>query len=113
VQLAVRRRQRSAFLAFITNVAVEAHLYGSGAAATWRESKFNVLECAWPHLRRELTASGHLHGRDRDQASVFMALLIARSREHIASSTFIAELNPGPCRSRSLWLGSTPEELRD
>lgn len=68
-----RRRQRSAFLASVANVGVEAHLYGSGAAATWRESNFSVLEGAWPQLRRELTASGHLHGRDRDQASVVAA----------------------------------------
>lgn len=92
-QVGVRRRRGgSGFVASVKNVGVEAHLYGAGAAATWRESNFSLLEGAWPHLRRELTASGHLHGGDRDQASVFMALQIARSREHIASSTFIAEL---------------------
>lgn len=92
-QVGVRRRRGpSGFIASVKNVGVEAHLYGSGAAATWRESNFSLIEGAWPHLRRELTASGRLRERDRDQASLFMALQIARSREHIASSTFIAEL---------------------
>jgi hypothetical protein len=92
-QVAVRRRGEDAtFIAHPSNVGVEAGLYGSGLEALWREKNFGLLEDQWSRLRAELINRGHLHGRDRDLASTFMALQIARTREHIAQATFVSEL---------------------
>jgi hypothetical protein len=92
-QVAVRRRGTSStFLTSTRNVGVEAGLYGRGADAVWREKNFGLLEDKWPHLRQELIAHGHLFGVERDSACLFLAVQVARTREHIAQATFASEL---------------------
>jgi Protein of unknown function (DUF4238) len=84
-QVAVRRRdQARTFVAKPVNVGVEARLYGTGLEALWREKNFQLFEDEWPRLRAGLIQHGHLHGNDRQLVCMFMALQIARTREHIA-----------------------------
>jgi hypothetical protein len=91
-RVAVRRRgQPTVFLTKPVNVGVETRLYGDGAEALWRERNFNLLENEWPRVRAELQKRGSLGGSDRDLASMFMALQIVRTREHIARDTFASE----------------------
>jgi hypothetical protein len=80
------------FLTAPVRVGVENRLYGNGVGAVWREKSFGLLEDQWPRLRTELIQSGHLHGNDRQLACMFLALQIARTREHVAQATFPAEL---------------------
>jgi hypothetical protein len=87
-----RRGDDSSYRPSIRNVGVETGLYGKGPAALWRERNFGQLEEAWPSLRDRLISNGDLNGADRDQAGLFMALQIARTREHIAQTTFEVEL---------------------
>jgi hypothetical protein len=92
-QVAVRRRTSAQiFLTTPENVGVETHLYGKGAQAVWRERNFWLLGDKWPALRTELTGAGNLTGRDREATAMFIALQIARTREHLASTTFVPEL---------------------
>jgi hypothetical protein len=74
------------------NVGVETRLYGSGIEGLWREKNFQLFEDEWPRLRAGLIQRGHLHGHDRQLACMFMALQIARTREHIAQTAFASEL---------------------
>ena len=92
-RVAVRRRdQATTFVTDPVNVGVEARLYGAGIEALWREKNFSLVEEEWPRVRADLLRRGHVHGRDRDLACMFMALQIARTREHIAQATVAAEL---------------------
>lgn len=92
--VAVRRQDAShSFPTNIDNVGVERHLYGEGPQALWRERNFGLLESSWPRIRQQLISRGLLTQDDRSQATVFLALQIARTREHIASSTFIEEFS--------------------
>ena len=92
-RVAVRRRDQDAtFVTDPVNVGVEARLYGSGVQSLWREKNFSTVEGEWPRLRADLVRRGHLHGRERDMACMFMALQIARTREHIAQAAFGSEL---------------------
>lgn len=91
--VAVRRRDRATtYPATPVNVGVATHLYGTGLDSLWREKNFSLVEEEWPRLRADLLRRGQLHGRDRDMACMFMALQIARTREHIAQTTFASEL---------------------
>jgi hypothetical protein len=92
-RVAVRRRdQDRTFLTNPVNVGVETRLYGDGIEGLWREKNFKLVEDEWPRLRNDLVQRGHLHGNDRDLASTFMALQIARTRERIAHNAFTSEL---------------------
>jgi len=58
-QVAVRRRGTvKAYTPNIINVAVEAGIYGRGAAGQSREEMFGSLEETWPELREALTSRG-------------------------------------------------------
>ena len=92
-RVAVRRRdQDKTFLTNPVNVGVETRLYGDGIEGLWREKNFKLVEDEWPRLRNDLVQRGNLHGNDRDLASTFMALQIARTRERIAHTAFTSEL---------------------
>ena len=92
-RVAVRRRAAdSVYVTAIDNLGVESGLHGSGPLAVHRESIFSYLEDKWPRYRQELTSSGSLHARDRRIASLFIALQIARTREHILCTTFVERL---------------------
>lgn len=88
------RRRGSARLFETGTVAVgaERHLYGKGVEALWRERNFGLLESRWPGLRKELTTTGHVHGQNRAMVATFMALQVARTREHLARTTLVAQL---------------------
>lgn len=91
--VAVRRRGTSrVFEANPLNVGAESHLYGKGAHALWRERNFGLLEEEWPALRTELMSTGHVNGRERQMVATFIALQVARTREHLLQTTVAAEL---------------------
>jgi hypothetical protein len=85
-------RRVETFVANPVNVGVETWLYGAGIKGLWREKNFQLVEDEWPRLRMSLIQSEHLRGRDRELACMFMALQIARTREHIAQTAFASEL---------------------
>lgn len=92
---AVTVRRRDSSRTFDTGTAVvgvERHLYGKGAAAVWREKNFGLLESQWPALRTELVTTGHAHGQNKTKIATFMALQVARTREHLLRTTVSAEL---------------------
>lgn len=86
------RQGRPTFDTGTVAVGAEAHLYGDGIEALWRERNFGLLESQWPALRQELIATGHLREKNRSMVAMFMALQIARTREHLARTTLSAQL---------------------
>lgn len=94
-QVAVRRRgTRSPITPNVTNVAVEAGVYGDGEHAQLREHAFGDLEQVWAELREALTSEGGLVGRgDRERISVFMALQFVRTAEQGAQFRFLRDFD--------------------
>lgn len=91
--VAVRRRgSHRIFETGTVAVGAELHLYGKGMDALWRERNFGLLESQWPTLRTELIGTGHVHGRNKSMVATFMALQVARTREHLARTTVSAQL---------------------
>lgn len=91
--VAVRRRgSHRIFETGTVAVGAELHLYGKGMDALWRERNFGLLESQWPTLRTELIGTGHVHGKNKSMVATFMALQIARTREHLARTTVSAQL---------------------
>lgn len=90
-QVAVRRRGGAKlFTPNVTNVAVSAGLYGSGDIGQSRERLFGQIEAEWPSARAMLTnTGGTVGGHDRDLVSLFAALQLVRTREHVAGSQFL------------------------
>jgi hypothetical protein len=90
-QIAVRRRDSmKTFTPNVINVAVEAGIYGRGRAGQTRERMFGQLEEAWPDLRAALIGRGGAVGTDvRSAVSLFAAIQLARTREHVAQLEFL------------------------
>lgn len=108
-RVAVRRRSQDAsFVTNIRNVGVEARLYGVGYESFWREKNFSLVEEEWPRIREELVSTGHLKASRREHASLFIALQIARTREHIAQASFVVEV-----AEYAKAIPPTREEVRD
>jgi hypothetical protein len=93
-QVAVRRRGSSGvFTPNIINISVEAGLYGRGPAGSARENMFGQIEHEWPGLREALSSDGGLIPSPTRQAvSVFAALQLVRTREHVAQTQFLTNL---------------------
>jgi hypothetical protein len=87
-----RRGSHRTFETGTVTVGAEFHLYGKGIEALWREKNFGLLESQWPALRTELITTGHVHGHNRSMVAAFMALQVARTREHLARATVSAQL---------------------
>jgi hypothetical protein len=93
-QVTVRRRDRArAYPANIDDVAVKRGIYGHGSTGQRREKLFNAIEDNWKRLREELIETGLLAGADRSEAALFLALQLARTREHVAQNEFILALS--------------------
>ncbi len=91
----VCRRRRDRAISFPTNVknlAVEAGIYGTGSLGQAREDTFRQTEDDWPALGRRLTSTGDLHRNDRTVVALFTAIQLIRTRESLARSNFIAEV---------------------
>jgi hypothetical protein len=90
-KVAVRRRDAAeAFTSNVINVAVDAGIYGRGRAAQAREKMFGQLEEAWPDLRAALTGRGGAVSTEvRSAVSLFAAIQLARTREHVAQIEFL------------------------
>ena len=90
-QVAVHRRSsHKPFTPNVVNVAVEAGLYGMGAVGQSRENLFGQIETEWPSTRDALRSEGGgVQGSNRDLVSLFAALQLIRTREHVASSQFL------------------------
>jgi hypothetical protein len=91
-QVVVRRRGAAkVFTPNIVNVAVDAGLYGRGATGQSREQLFGQLEQIWPALLEGLTArGGAVQGHDRRAVSLFAAIQLVRTREHVAQTEFLS-----------------------
>jgi len=87
-----RRGSQRTFDTGTVAVGAELHLYGKGIEALWREKNFGLLESKWPALRTELITTGHVHGQNRPMVATFMALQVARTREHLTRTTVSAQL---------------------
>ena len=90
-KVAVRRRGAAKmFTPNVINVAVDAGIYGRGRAGQAREQMFGQLEEAWPELRASLTSHGGAVTTEvRLAVSLFAALQLARTREHVAQLEFM------------------------
>lgn len=91
-QVAVRRRNNvKVYTPNVINVAVEAGVYGRGALGQAREEMFCSLEESWPKLREALTnQSGGVDAEVRSQVSLFAAIQLIRTREHLAQAEFLS-----------------------
>ena len=90
-QVVVKRRGHAdVFTPNVTNVAVEAGIYGAGNIGQGRENLFGQVEDMWLGLRQSLIRSGgHVARLERDAISVFAALQLIRTREHVAQIEFV------------------------
>jgi hypothetical protein len=92
-EVTIRRRgSRRTFDTGTVAVGAERHLYGTGVEALWRERQFGLLESRWTALRTELVTTGHVHGQNRAMVATFMALQVARTREHLTRTTLSAQI---------------------
>ncbi len=89
-QVWLRRRDGPRALSVnMRNVGAQRGIYGDGAVGQRREDFFRSLEDAWPRVRDDLVDSGIAMGNDRHEIALFVGLLIARTREHIAQAEFV------------------------
>ena len=90
-QVAMRRRgSPKAPTPNVNNVAVDAGIYGRGDAGQSREKIFGRLEEAWPELRTALISKGGaVNSEIRASVSLFAAVQLARTREHVAQIEFL------------------------
>lgn len=90
-QIAVRRRSSvKVNTPNVTNVAVEAGIYGRDEAAQVREKVFGSFEERWPELRTMLvTQGGSVTGDARSAVALFTAIQLVRTREHLAQVEFL------------------------
>jgi hypothetical protein len=92
-EIAVRRRDaKRPFVTGPSVVATEIGLYGDGVIASAREKMFGRLEEDWPRLREKVITSESLSSDERHQVSLFMALQIVRTREHLAQQEFVTAI---------------------
>jgi Protein of unknown function (DUF4238) len=90
-QVAIRRRNSVKVpTPNVANVAVEAGIYGRDEAAQVREKIFGSFEERWPGLRTLLVAQGGtVTGDVRSAISLFAAVQLVRTREHLAQVEFL------------------------
>jgi hypothetical protein len=90
-QVAVRRRSSIKVpKPNVVNVAVEAGIYGRDEAAEVREKIFGSFEERWSDLRNLLvTQGGAVTGDVRSAISLFAAIQLVRTREHLAQVEFL------------------------
>lgn len=91
-EVAVRRRSAMRpYRANVTNVAVEAGLYGNGTVGRSREEMFGLLEASWFELRDALTTlGGNISTEMRSRVSLFAGIQLNRTRERLAQVEFLS-----------------------
>lgn len=92
-QVAIRRRNSTKVpTPNVVNVAVEAGIYGRDEPAQLREKVFGGFEERWPDLRSLLLAQGGtVTGKVRSAISLFAALQLIRTREHMTQVEFLSD----------------------
>lgn len=92
-QVSIRRRERpAAHTVSIDKVAVDRGIYGRGEVGQRREDLFGKVEESWADLRDELITTGIAASADRRSIALFIALQLARTREHVARQEFVLSL---------------------